>query len=40
MPIGKSGWELTVNDGINKKADGDFKKREESLDLATRQAMC
>ena len=39
MPIGKSGWELTVNDGINKKADGDFKKREESLDLATRQAM-
>lgn len=39
VPIGKSGWELTVNGGIDKKADGDLKKREEALDLATRQAM-
>lgn len=39
VPIGKSGWELTVNGGIDKKADGDFKKREEALDQVTRQAM-
>ncbi len=39
VPIGKSGWELTVDRVIDKKADGDFKKREEALDLKTRQAM-
>ena len=39
VPIGSSGWELTVKGGIDKKADGDFKKREEALDPATRQAM-